>query len=68
MTGIVTYADFVQFQREYYHENKYPHERLGQAFMNHVSKMQNVKDNELFFAADDNVAMEIIWEKYVKAG
>lgn len=41
-----------------YHQGKYPHQRIGQAFCNAFG----VTNPRLFYVYDENVACSIIWD------
>jgi hypothetical protein len=57
---MINALDFVHFLKEY-HSN--PGElRLGQAFCN---KYPTIKDPELFYCEDGNIAIQIIADKYL---
>lgn len=49
-----------------YSLGKYPHERFGQAFLNHC--LPKVTDSELFRQPDKAKARTMILEKYVNFG
>ena len=59
----VSYNKISAFMAKYYNLKQFPHERLGQAFMNHVL-LSYVSDQELFYANNDGQAIAIIYSRY----
>lgn len=47
-----------------YNQNRYPHERLGQAFINHM--ISGVQDSNLFYEENRKIAISKIMDKYIE--
>lgn len=56
-------AEYLVFRKEWY-AGAYPHERLGQAFLNRF--FREVVHPELFHESDPMKADGIIWSKYLE--
>jgi hypothetical protein len=61
----ISHDEFQAFLREYYN-GAYPHQRLGQAFLNKV--FPSITHSELYYTESKHEAERIILEHYVIGG
>ena len=75
MTETVTNAQAMDFFRKF-NQGEFPHQRLGQAFLNHFGLRQDCQDKHigisgpvgvpcLFYLCNDGAAAQRIWEEWV---
>ena len=73
--GTVTNAQAMTFFRKF-NQGEFPHQRLGQAFLNHFKLRQDCQDKHvgisgpvgdpcLFYLCNDGKAAKRIWEEWV---
>ena len=55
----MTAQDILDFEKEY-NQEKYPHQRLGQAFCNKF----NITDPDIFYEEDYSIAKLKIWQYF----
>jgi len=60
---MINHEQFLQFIDDYYH-GRYPHQRLGQAFLN--VHFPHVSDSYVFHETDDAKALDLIESEYVQ--
>lgn len=58
-------SEFMRFMIEF-HQDKYPHQRFGQAFINVMTN--DVVDSDVFYETDQKVCIKKIMKKYVELG
>lgn len=62
---MISISQYNQFVRDY-DAGKYPHERFGQAFMNHALPETDYEvKGTLFYQTDRKKAEDLIWKVYI---
>ena len=62
---MIPFNQYQAFKTDYYN-GKYPHQRLGQAFLNHF--FPYVTDPKLFYTENESEAEKLIFKSYVHSG
>lgn len=62
----VTEEQLDSFLADYYQKQKYPYERLGQAFMNHCLTNLEYNNPELFYSTSPEKTIKIITDLHLK--